>query len=142
MVKEIVTDPKFLTKKCRPFIWGQHNYIIKHLLDTAKAQGKNCAGVAAPQIGEDACVVAVLIGKKFMVMVNPEITMKIGRPRRGYEGCLSCKGSYMVERSPKIYVKYEDENGVKTGRWFYNIEARRIQHEVDHLHGILISGGM
>ena len=70
-------------------------------------------------------------------MVNPEIIAK-SNEYSTFEGCLSLPGTRLAKRYKKITVQYEDEHfHKKTGVYTGNV-AQIIQHETDHLHGILI----
>ena len=72
-----------------------------------------------------------------MVMVNPEITAKFGEYETE-EGCLSLPGVRKTKRYRKINVKYQDpEFRIHTGT-YDGFTAQIIQHEIDHLEGILI----
>lgn len=71
------------------------------------------------------------------VYINPVITEKKGSIE-GEEGCLSFPGLYQKVRRPKqIRVQAYDEQGRKVDRVVSDLEARVVQHETDHLHGIL-----
>ena len=108
---------------------------------------------AAPGLGLAAIQVAIF--SRFMVMdvginegevvkkdprviVNPKIVLKEGKIE-WEEGCLSCPDLVVpVERSKKIELEYQDENGKKKKLSAEELLAVCIQHEIDHLDGILI----
>jgi len=70
------------------------------------------------------------------VFINPEIVEKSDETLRDNEGCLSAPGKTGdVRRHIRIILKYQDENGKEEKKTFYNLEARCIQHEMDHLEG-------
>jgi len=72
------------------------------------------------------------------VFINPEIVERSEESIRDNEGCLSAPGkSGDVRRHIRIILKYQDENGKEERKTFYNLEARCIQHEMDHLDGKL-----
>ena len=72
------------------------------------------------------------------VFINPEIVEKSNETLRDNEGCLSAPGKTGdVRRHIRIILKYQDENGKEERKTFYNLEARCIQHEMDHLNGKL-----
>ena len=72
------------------------------------------------------------------VYINPEIVEKSDETLRDNEGCLSAPGkSGDVSRHIRIILKYQDEDGKEQRKTFYNLEARCIQHEMDHLDGKL-----
>lgn len=100
-------------------------------------------GLAAIQIGEPLRVVTLDVSKRDdtqepMVLINPEITWHSAELREMEEGCLSIPDYYAsVERPDKVRLKYRDidfkEHEIETDGVF----ATCIQHEVDHLNGIL-----
>ena len=72
------------------------------------------------------------------VFINPEIVERSEETLRDNEGCLSSPGKTGdVSRHIRIILKYQDENGKEERKTFYNLEARCIQHEMDHLDGKL-----
>ncbi len=106
-------------------------------------------GLAAPQIGVMKRVFAARMGyyddqtdeeqQPPTIFVNPEIVQEEGI-ERGSDGCLSMPGLMgFTDRILKIRLKYTDEHGVKQDRMFEGWDARVIQHELDHLNGILFT---
>lgn len=90
-------------------------------------------GLAAPQIGVALRVVLV----KHLVMVNPVITWFGPVKRTEHEGCLSYPGVRTpVERSVRVKVTFENLRRERVERAFALLEARIVQHEVDHLDGV------
>ena len=72
------------------------------------------------------------------VFINPEIVEKSIETLRDTEGCLSAPGKTGdVSRHIRIILKYQDQDGKEERKTFYNLEARCIQHEMDHLDGKL-----
>ena len=72
------------------------------------------------------------------VFINPEILEKSDETLRDSEGCLSAPGKQGdVRRHIRIILKYQDQDGKEERKTFYNLEARCIQHEMDHLDGKL-----
>jgi peptide deformylase len=72
------------------------------------------------------------------VFINPEILEKSDETLCDNEGCLSAPGKTgEVKRNIRIILKYQDENGKEEKKTFYNLEARCVQHEMDHLEGKL-----
>lgn len=141
MVREIIKndeDRDFLTQKSEPFLWGLDNHIIQNLLDTAEAHKERCAGLAAPQIGKLKRVVVVRMGNEFVPLINPVIIKKSTGFYYTMEGCLSLDGQHNVKRHHTILVSYTAKNGKNMVRQFSGRIAQIIQHEVDHLNGILI----
>jgi peptide deformylase len=99
-------------------------------------------GLAAPQIGESIQLIVVNAsqddeGKESMVMINPEITEKEGS-QVDEEGCLSVLDlTASVKRSQKITVCYQDITGEQQELTVEDRFAVVLQHEIDHLHGVL-----
>lgn len=138
MIKDIVKDINILTQKSEPVSIEEAQEVITDLLDTANHHLDECAGLAAPQIGVHKKVIVVRTGNSFFPMVNPVIIKKSGRKFVNNEGCLSLEGTRNVERFPTILVSYTDRNGKRTTKTYNGLLSVIIQHEVDHLHGVLI----
>ena len=72
--------------------------------------------------------------------INPKMLSEIGEPWGFEEGCLSIPGvRELVQRCPSIVLRYEDENRQVHEEAFSGMAARIIQHEYDHLEGILFT---
>jgi len=99
-------------------------------------------GLAAPQVGESIQLIVVNAsqeedGKDSMVMINPEITEAEGK-QVDEEGCLSVLDlTASVKRSQKVTVRYQDIAGDEQEITVEDRFAVVLQHEIDHLHGIL-----
>lgn len=114
------------------------------LIDMAETMlKKDGAGLAAPQIGKNIRIVVIHHDKKTLFIINPQITKKSWAREIEEEGCLSVldkKGEIIyapVERHKKINCVYYDEKGTKQKLQAEKLLARVIQHEIDHLDGIL-----
>ena len=99
-------------------------------------------GLAAPQIGIGKRVILVtLTGNQegeVLPLINPEITFFSKQKSVEYEGCLSIPNKVgLIERSEKIRVSAQNRKGEKIKLKAAGLLAREIQHEVDHLDGIL-----
>ena len=117
---------------------------LDQLLQTAvsseKLVGVQSAGISAPQVGRNVRVFYILDNdrEEFELFINPEVTILNMRQEEDYEGCLSVPNvEEIVPRYKKIKVSYIDRDGKKQKKIFKGIEAREIQHELDHLDGIL-----
>lgn len=102
---------------------------------------KNGIGLAAPQVGITKRFLIIEIEGEtngLLVMINPVITETYGGTVKNYEGCLSLPGGRApVERADKIRVVYWDENQKQHELHADGLLSRCIQHEIDHLDGIL-----
>jgi peptide deformylase len=118
--------------------------IQKLLLDLEETmKKKDGAGLAAPQVGENIRICVVQDEKRTIFMVNPQITKKSWARETEEEGCLSVLNDQgeiiyaLVERHKKISCVYLDQNGQLKKIKSEHMLARAIQHEIDHLDGIL-----
>lgn len=94
-------------------------------------------GLAAPQVGISKRVIVVDIGEGLFKLANPEIIASEGT-QDGPEGCLSVPQVYgNVKRHYKIKVSALNENGEQIEIDAEGYLARALQHEIDHLNGIL-----
>ncbi len=110
--------------------------LIKDMFETMYAA--NGVGLAAPQIGKNIRVVVIDCGEDPIAMINPSIIKMTGK-ETAPEGCLSFPGlSEKVQRATKVVAEYTDPEDGEV----YEIEAegllaRAIQHETDHLDGVV-----
>ncbi len=113
--------------------------ILTNMYDTMiEADG---VGLAAPQVGIDLQVAVVDIGDDSgtLELINPEIIESEGS-QTDLEGCLSFPGLYgEVTRPYSIKVRTLDRKGRMVEFQAQDFLARAIQHEIDHLHGILFT---
>src|SRR5689334_14441949 len=120
--------------------------LIQDMKDTMAA--KNGAGLAAPQIGVSERVVIFGVDRNprypdaeevpFTVLVNPRITLLTREVEEGWEGCLSVPGMRgVVPRYTKLRYQGFDLEGNPIDRVAEGFHARVVQHECDHLDGIL-----
>lgn len=137
MVREIVKDVTFLGQKSKPAT-KEDIPIVLDLLDTLKAHTHHCVGLAANMIGESKCIIAIKAGETYLAMLNPEIVKKSAKKYKTKEGCLSLDGERETLRYDWIEVKYRDMDFKKQRQKFSGFTAQIIQHEIDHLGGILI----
>lgn len=136
MIREIMRDEYFLQQKSLPASPLDKPVAID-LLDTLKAHREECVGMAANMIGVAKCIIVVNLGLMDMVLFNPKITKQKG-PYETSEGCLSLSGERKTTRYRKIQVEFQDMDFKKQTLEFTGFPAQIIQHEVDHLAGILI----
>jgi peptide deformylase len=120
--------------------------LVEDMKETMAA--KNGAGLAAPQIGVGERVVIFGVTKNprypeaeevpFTVLVNPQIVLLTREVEDGWEGCLSVPGMRgVVPRYTRLRYAGFDENGNPIERVAEGFHARVVQHECDHLDGIL-----
>lgn len=99
---------------------------------------KDGVGLAAPQIGENIRLIVISIKDGPVCLFNPKITKKSWAKEWNEEGCLSVPGTYgKVKRCKKINCIYFDKDKQKTKIQALGLLSFVIQHEIDHLDGIL-----
>jgi peptide deformylase len=95
-------------------------------------------GLAAPQVGTLERVIIADIGEGLISMINPEILTGFGEEFME-EGCLSLPETVVnVKRKKSVFVRYLDKNEKEIESKLNGLTARVIQHEIDHLNGVLI----
>jgi len=147
MVKDILrsTDPLLrLVSKPVKKIDKKVLSIIADLKETLLVQkDPEGVGLAASQIGKGLRIFVVKEGDKPKIFINPEITTQVDEKRKRsvnkiMEGCLSLPNFYgPLKRTFKIRVKYTRENGEELEEEYEGLSSQIIQHEIDHLNGIL-----
>lgn len=116
---------------------------LKELMVTTMHNTRSGVGLAAPQVGESIqlSVIDLSMGqneKELVVLINPEILEAEGK-HMDDEGCLSFPGiTAPVNRNTRILLKNIDINGNEVRLEIEGYLARVIQHEIDHLNGVLI----
>ena len=136
MIKPIVRDIFFLGQKSEEATRSDLS-VGQDLQDTLKANQDCCVGMAANMIGVKKRIIIVNIGIINLVMYNPVIVRKDG-PFETEEGCLSLDGVRKITRYQNIEVEYMDGSWKKHRQKYSGWTAQIIQHEVDHLNGIII----
>lgn len=137
MIQPIVKDEFFLSQ---PSVTASPSdrKTAMDLLDTLNAHQKECVGMAANMIGVKKNIIAINIGLANVVMLNPKIISKKDA-FQAKEGCLCLTGIRTATRYKEIVVEYEDYPSFKKHREkFTGLTSQIIQHECDHLKGILI----
>ncbi len=109
--------------------------------NTETEEGYRVAGLAAIQVGKEYRLFCILKDDgDFEIMINPEIKIIKEAQQAGEEACLSIpKTTGDVMRYKKIKVSYLDRFGLRRKERFTHWEAREVQHEYDHLEGILFT---
>ena len=136
MVKPIVKDILFLGQKSEPVTPMDIN-IMQDLQDTLAANRERCVGMAANMIGYKKNMIIVSVGPIDVIMINPKLVSKSG-PYETEEGCLSLEGKRKTTRYRNIEVEFQDAGFTKKKMKFDGFVAQIIQHEMDHLDGIII----
>ena len=136
MIRPIVRDIFFLGQKSE-IATMQDLSVGQDLQDTLKANQDRCVGMAANMIGVKKRIIIVNIGIINLVMYNPVIVRKDG-PFETEEGCLALDGVRKTTRYQNIEVEYLDGSWKKHRQKYSGWTAQIIQHEVDHLDGIII----
>lgn len=136
MVKPIVRDMFFLGQKSETATKADAQVALD-LQDTLAAHRAGCVGMAANMIGYKKRTIIVSMGIVDLVMNNPVIISKSGE-YEAEEGCLSLEGTRKTTRYRDIEVEYEDTSFKKQKQKFTGFPAQIVQHEMDHLEGIII----
>ena len=136
MIKELVHDPIFLALKSEPATAADLQ-TAQDLLETLTAHKEVCVGMAANMIGTLKNIIAINDNGDYILMYNPEIIKSDGAYETE-EGCLSLDGVRKTKRYKKIKVRYLDRNFKIKIKTYEGFTAQIIQHEVDHLSGIII----
>ena len=136
MQRDIVKDRTFLARKSAPAT-ADDAAVITDLRDTLAAHHDDCVGMAGNMIGSLTRIIIVTMGEKDVVMVNPVIIKRSGMYLTK-EGCLSLEGVTRVKRYENITVAWQDDSFHRHVTSYSGWVAQIIQHEVDHLDGILV----
>lgn len=141
-------DPLLLQQavSVEAFDTSELHALIADMQDTMAEM--NGAGIAAPQIGVSSRVVIFGVGKNprypdaeevpYTVLINPQLKPLGGEMEEGWEGCLSVPGMRgIVPRYHHLHYSGFDQYGKAIDRVVSGFHARVVQHECDHLDGIL-----
>lgn len=156
MLKVITVPNPTLTQPTKPVkkIDQKIKRLIKEMEETLIAQkDPEGVGLAAPQVGISLSLFIIKPNKKkpIKVFINPKIIKTENPPspktkkektktRYKLEGCLSIPRIWgSVKRAKKVLLQYQNEKGEQKKDWFSGFEALIIQHEMDHLRGVLFT---
>jgi len=116
---------------------GSVQKLIDDMIDTLHAE-PNRGGLAAPQIGVSLRIVVIEIPEgQVITLINPKIIKRQGE-RVVEEGCLSVPGYYgEIKRSKVVKVKAQNRQGKEVRLEGEELLAQVLEHEIDHLNGIL-----
>ncbi|MDD5643941.1 MAG: peptide deformylase [bacterium] len=126
-----------LRRKAEKTAWSEDiRKLIADMFRTMReARG---VGLAAPQIGKSERVIVIDIGEGGVALVNPEIMKKSGKETCP-EGCLSFPGiEFEIERAAEVEVRGLNDEGKEVQIAACGLFARALQHEIDHINGVLI----
>lgn len=143
-VLAVLTHGNPVLKKIAKEVVNVRDELIQSLINDmvlTSASAKKCVGLSAPQIGVSLRVIIVAPpGKDPRVLVNPRIIQWSSIRKSATEGCLSIPGvEREVNRSIRVTVSFQDRDGTLKTEKFKDFEARIVQHEIDHLNGVLIT---
>ncbi|HYJ18295.1 MAG TPA: peptide deformylase [Burkholderiales bacterium] len=141
-------DPRLIERSApvTEFDTPELHALIQDMEDTMHA--KSGAGIAAPQIGVQLQVVIFGVGHNprypdaeqvpYTVLINPVLEPVGDEMEEGWEGCLSVPGMRgIVPRHARLRYLGFDQFGKPIDRTVSGFHARVVQHETDHVHGIL-----
>ena len=115
------------------------------LLSTKDPEG---VGLAAPQVGKLLRIFIIRSGRKITTFINPKITWRskklntdvLSEKEQYLEGCLSIPQIYgLVKRPHEIKIQYLNEKGTNIKDKYKGFTSANIQHEYDHLEGVLFT---
>jgi len=140
MTNGIITDMKSLRVPCDECAIEDIASIESELISAMNASETRAAGLAANQIGINARVFVMVNGSEIITIANPKIIRTFGKQSASIEGCLSLpRVQSMVKRSVKVTIGYTNRSTLEyVERTFRQFQARVVQHEIDHLNGILM----
>jgi len=153
MLKIITLPNPILRQKAKPVgkISSEIKKLVGEMIKILRPAPRNLKGVglAAPQVGKSLRIIVVWSrhSRKFLPMINPKIIWYSKRTRLGvpesknpYEGCLSVPGIWgKVRRHSTIKVRYQNLVGTEIVRKFRGFTSFVVQHEIDHLEGVLFT---
>lgn len=147
MLLPILTDENpQLREKSAPVkeVTAETKKLIANMIETMN-YGNRAVGLAAPQVGVKqriiVCKIKTSLGKPInMALINPEVLTQSAECELGEEGCLSIPNWFGPVTRPKdITVQFMTEDKKTVLKRFSGYNARVIQHEIDHLNGVLFT---
>jgi peptide deformylase len=118
--------------------------LVEDLIQTMRHHPR-CVGLAAPQVGVSQAVAVIDVSghpkakhaSGLLVLINPKIVAQEGSKvlREGCQSIPDLTGN--VSRAVRVQVESQDQAGQRWTRWFEGFEAIAMQHEIDHLAGLL-----
>ncbi len=139
---QIITNPnpilrkKSLKIKEKEILSDEIQALIPEMVETMLK--KDGVGLAGPQVGKNIRIIAIRHKNGNLVIFNPQIKKRSFSKEWGEEGCLSVPGKFgNVKRNKKVTLSYLNEKAENKVMEAEGLLARIIQHEIDHLDGIL-----
>lgn len=110
--------------------------LITEMIKSMEAH--NGMGLAAPQVGKSIRLCIIKESEQLYVLINPKIKSQSREKVLGEEGCLSFPGKFLnIKRSEKVKVRCLNKKGKPVKIKATGLLARALQHEIDHLDGVL-----
>lgn len=139
-VRKVLNDDNPILRKRSKEVASVDETIIELLDDMVETMYEyNGIGLAAPQIGILKRIIVIQISEEseLIELINPKIVKEKGQ-FRDVEGCLSIPGIYgEVTRATEVFVEGLNRQGIKRKIRATELLARALQHEIDHLNGVL-----
>lgn len=151
MILEILKDPNPILRNKSESIKEIDESIHKLAEDMKETLiSSNGIGLAAPQIGHNVRMLVIMDDKienmidstqyPICVMINPVIIKESDEKVKMTERCLSFPNKTVrIERSSEIRVRFYDLQGIQKTVKLKHVQARCIEHEIDHLNGVLFT---
>lgn len=140
MLKVIKYPDEKLRKKTEEVKDFKDRRLAELVSDMAKTmESEKGIGLAAPQVGSNLRICLARVDNVLNILINPKIYSRSRKKEIFEEGCLSFPGKFFpVERPVKVKIKSRDASGKKMKIRAEGLLARVLQHEIDHLDGILV----
>ncbi len=137
MIRQIIKGEQIFEKKAEEATIDDLE-IALDMVDTLRSKRNECAGLAANMIGYNKRIIVFEDSdKQYQIMFNPVIVKK-ELIYSVEEGCLSLDGNRKTKRYKKIKVEFYNKKFEKRIKTYTGFTAEVIQHEIDHLEGIII----
>jgi len=138
-LREVITYPHPLLRKRSQKVEAVTEEVRRLIDDMAETMyAQRGVGLAAVQIGVHQRVITIDVGEGLLALINPEVLERSGETQME-EGCLCLPGVIVeVDRSERVTVRGLNEKGEEVTLPAGGLLARALQHEIEHLDGILI----
>lgn len=136
MIRDIIKDQAILSLKAEVATVDDIP-VADDLLDTLRSKKDECVGLAANMIGVNKAIIVFVNNGSLVEMFNPVIEDRSGS-REVEEGCLSHDSLHKATRYHMVKIRWQDRSMKAHSKKFTGWTAQVIQHEIDHLNGILV----